>query len=983
MKRTLLFTASLCLSATLMAQNNTAVQADPSVRNIAVPNTKTILTGREAATHQNRASGGGTNNVASTNGTVIGTTTYDLQTNSSVQNRYVDHGDGTRSAVFTFSNTYDLAAPDRGTGHVYFDGTGWGPQPTSRIEQQRGGWPSILSVNGGEVNTLHNTASSVITMSSRTPKGTGSWSFSDVTNPVLDLIWNRTANGGPGGEIIHMIGVTAPEANDGTPFQGLDGALVYFRSSDGGNTWDIQNQVLPGVDATQFVGFDGDSYAITANGSTVAFAVFNQWGDVILMKSTDNGDNWTKSIINDSELDLYDPGAANSISDYTGDNVADTLETSDQSGSIILDNNGMAHVWYGLMRVLDDDPALDAGSSYFPATNGIVYWNESFGEDNGQIIAGAPDLDGDGGVGVLNGDISSIALYFVSLAGFPNASIDPFTGHIYVTFSAHMETLNNGAQHYRHVFAMKSTDNGCTWSEPFDVTPNDNFAECVFASQTPEVLDSVRFIYQEDVEPGLAVRGDEDAFDLNEIVHVGLDKNHPDFNTTGTCVTFLTGDSTFCAGDSVWLEASCGSGYSWSNGASTQGIWASTFGTFSVDITTPCGVVTESKTLSAPSVAPTLDITPSQPTMCDGVGDETTLAASAVSGGAYIWSTGATTQSIDVTSTGTYSVTVTNCGGTSSETFTLSAPTSSPVASISGDATICTAGDSAILTAAMVPSGDYTWNTGDTTQSITVLASGTYSVTVTNCLGTDNTSFDVQQEPAPTGSVNVNGELQFCENAGSVTLVATDGSSWLWSNGSTDNSITLSTAAESGLYSVTSFNVCNDQATSQDYSVNIFPQPAAPTITSNNGTYTSSIATGNQWYVNGVPVNGETNQTFTPNPQDVFGNNIYVTVTSADGCESDPSNAITSVTDLVLGVENIDVFPNPNNGAFTVTMNGVDADEYTFTTRNVVGQVVDQNIYTISGEFTRAFDLTNLESGFYFLTISKGQAESTYKIVVQ
>jgi hypothetical protein len=64
--------------------------------------------------------------------TVIGTSTYDLQSNACVQNRILVHDDGTISAGWTMSQQYNTSYPDRGTGYNFFDGTTWGAQPTDR-----------------------------------------------------------------------------------------------------------------------------------------------------------------------------------------------------------------------------------------------------------------------------------------------------------------------------------------------------------------------------------------------------------------------------------------------------------------------------------------------------------------------------------------------------------------------------------------------------------------------------------------------------------------------------------------------------------------------------------------------------------------------------------------------------------------------------------------------------------------------------------
>ena len=540
MKKTTTFIACILFAAALSAQivpgqNHSGLKAKYD---------KITMSGNEALYHlmvnPNPHASAVANSKAGATETLIGTSTYDLQSNGAVQNRIVVHDDGTISAGWTMSQEYNTTYSDRGTGYNFFDGTSWGAQPTARLESSRGGWPSIIALgNGGECAITHNTANSLINNTSRTNIGTGAWTENTVTPDYL--IWNRSAAGGIDGNTIHMIALTEPSGGTwtGLPFNGVSGALLYYRSQDGGITWDITDMQLPGTDSSAQIGMSGDVYAIAAKGQTVAVAYFDDWGDSFIVKSTSNGDSatWTKTTFLDFPVDKY---AMDDGLDLDNDDTLDYVYSTDNCGALILGDFGDAHVFYGVMQYRDDD-LTDAASSWFPATNGIAYWNESFGPDttpatvqdtslwysdmmNDHWIVQAPDLNGDGIVSGVD-STGGYALYYGSRASMPNAGLDAF-GNIWLSFSGYTETADNGTQVFRHLYVTKSEDGGITWKDPVDVTPHDDWdgmQESVFGSMNPVVDDKIRIVYQKDFEPGLAVRGDEDMVDNNDIIYLEID----------------------------------------------------------------------------------------------------------------------------------------------------------------------------------------------------------------------------------------------------------------------------------------------------------------------------------------------------------------------------------------------------------------------------------------------------------------------------
>jgi len=357
-----------------------------------------------------------------------------------------------------------------------------------------------------------------------------------------------------------------------------------------------------------------------------------------------------------------------------------------------------------------------------------------------------------------------------------------------------------------------------------------------------------------------------------------------------TAVVTPSGPTTFCSGGSVTLTAPESTSYLWSNGATSQSITLTSAGEYWVTVTNANGCsATSAPTSITVNANPTTPVIDGRTTACEGG----SVTLTAPSGYSYLWSNGATTQSINVTTSGSYSVTVTNASGCSATaaatSVTVNANPSTPVITAGSATTFC-AGGSVTLTAPS--SSSYLWSNGATTQSIDVTASGTYSVTVTNASGCSATSaatsVTVNANPS-TPVITAGGATTFCEG-GSVTLTAPSSASWLWSNGATTQSINVTT---SGSYSVTVTNANGCSATSAPTTVIANANPSTPVITAGGattfcegGSVTLTAPASASWLWS----NGATTQSINVTASGWYS----VTITNASGCSA--TSAATTVT---------------------------------------------------------------------------------------
>ncbi|MCB0782486.1 MAG: CRTAC1 family protein, partial [Flavobacteriales bacterium] len=132
-----------------------------------------------------------------------------------------------------------------------------------------------------------------------------------------------------------------------------------------------------------------------------------------------------------------------------------------------------------------------------------------------------------------------------------------------------------------------------------------------------------------------------------------------------------------------------------------------------------------------------------------------------------------------------------------------------PIATIttSGAAVVCTGGAPLTLTADA--GWNYSWNTGESTQSIEVIAGGSYTVSIDDGSGcTGMASIFVDQDPDETPTVSLDNVTEFCAGD-NVTLTSSPAADYTWSTGETTQSIVVD---QSGTYSVSVSGVCGPAA---------------------------------------------------------------------------------------------------------------------------------------------------------------------------
>ncbi|MDQ3190744.1 MAG: PKD domain-containing protein [Bacteroidota bacterium] len=275
-------------------------------------------------------------------------------------------------------------------------------------------------------------------------------------------------------------------------------------------------------------------------------------------------------------------------------------------------------------------------------------------------------------------------------------------------------------------------------------------------------------------------------------------------------------DTQVCAGSIVVLDAGPGmSSYLWNSGDATQTLNVTTTGNYAVTITNANSCQSSDTVLVIVHSNPNLSLPPTA-SACDGQ----PLTIDAGPGfSSYNWNSGELTQTISPTVSGNYVVTVSNINGCQAQDSTYVTFYALPAPDLGPDPTIC-ADSTVVLNPGIFDS--YLWSNGVTTPTLSINNSWTYSVTVTDNNGCQETDYIIVfVNPLP--QINLGADQIMCDGNQAILDAGTGFSAYSWSTGEITQTINIST---SGLYTaeITDNNGCKN---SDQVQVTVNPNPVA------------------------------------------------------------------------------------------------------------------------------------------------------------
>ena len=487
--------------------------------------------------------------------------TYDWQTNTASKNWTMTFPDGCIGFAYTIATDGNYS--DRGTDiAIYNPNTDEWTTTGGKIENKKTGFGCATRYGENGILVVSRDANSldcgvyIIEDKDNLPASGTVAPIIEWTKDDRNIHFPTAMCTGPNHDHIHILFTALNWTNE----DGLTSPFFYFRSMDGGQTWDEFMTIdYLGREYASAYGSGQDAYFMENNGGDELNIVVNtRRGDGVVLTSYDEGNTWERTVYYHHpgiDVDFGDDGLAYLYPRWT---------------SAFWDNNRTLHVAYEFGGGTGDA----SSTSYYPGVGGVAYWNSqmpykgegvAYGFDptnpmppvEGQpfimdsayimqdiylswfmfedpthpvwdeYIGYLPALDDNGNpeppvyeeiTGFNIDDMTKHGHYNGGVCEMPVLLITPAQDMLVAVWIAMDENNTDGSDvFYMKLFTRASYDNGATWTPMIHLT-NDfmfQYSECVYP-QAAITNNQLVIACQMDGETDtwvIASGGDHDAYD--------------------------------------------------------------------------------------------------------------------------------------------------------------------------------------------------------------------------------------------------------------------------------------------------------------------------------------------------------------------------------------------------------------------------------------------------------------------------------------
>lgn len=252
-----------------------------------------------------------------------------------------------------------------------------------------------------------------------------------------------------------------------------------------------------------------------------------------------------------------------------------------------------------------------------------------------------------------------------------------------------------------------------------------------------------------------------------------------------------------------------------------------------------------------------------------------------------------------------------------------------------------------------------------------------------NCVARDTVHISVTGAPTAKAS----NDTLVCANS-PLTLTASGGDTYFWSNGALGDSISVSTPISTLYYVIVSQAGCSDLDT---VFVNISeakPKLGPDTVICGSTSITLDAGAG---FVSYLWSTNATSQTISVDSNGIGYNTATYTVEVYDTLNCNNSDTVNVTFENCNSLNNINndlfvmsVYPNPSKGQFTLQSNTTEIRQLDMSIINSTGRLIkSKSISNNSGTFKENIDLSTYPKGIYFIKLLNGSNEKSIKVIIQ